>query len=176
MLLFFLGLHLSLGLQYRQVKLEAVDVALGFVGLREQGRNRGYWVDRFNKSVGVGVGAPWCASFVSFCLDSVKSKFPIRTAVARGFLRIRKYVVPVGKVLRGEYVARRGDLVVWQRGNGWQGHIAFVLKQIGNNRFKTVEGNTSCGRVRGMDGVYKCLRKIEPMNYFRITDVVMVRK
>ncbi len=174
MLLFFWGFRLSWGLQFRQVERKAIDVALGFVGLREVGKNRGYWIDKFNKKVGVKVGSPWCASFVSFCLDSVRSRFPIRTALARGFLRVRKYVVPIGKVLRGEYIVERGDLVVWRYGNGWQGHVGFVIRQIDNDKFETVEGNTKCGHIRDGDGVYKCFRRVQVMNYFRITDVVVV--
>lgn len=48
------------------------DIAHGFVGTKESGDNAGYWVTKFLKSVGLRPGNPWCAAFVSYCLDSAK--------------------------------------------------------------------------------------------------------
>lgn len=151
--------------------LPHLKIALSYVGLREIGPNRHPAIDRWNQRVGVPVGSSYCASFVSFCLDSAGALYPpIRTAWSRSFTR---YGVPIGL---SDLKVKRGSILVWIRQSG--GHIGFVHSVIGVGKWKTVEANTSQG-YRGSqyngDGIWIRYRKYEPFNTFRITHYVPVR-
>ena len=168
--------------------------ALSFVGTVERGgSNRGPEVNAFLRSVGLGPGYSWCAAFTTYCLRNPTSGPPRDVTDSRG-----RSVLGAGAtrhlqgrgttrardVLRGVYRPEPGELVVWRRGSGWQGHIGFFVvddnaavrgEQWYGRCGWTVEGNTSSG-VRGSqsdgDGVYRRLRCIEPGSYFKIEGFV----
>lgn len=147
-----------------------IDTALTYVHVRETGNNDGKEVRMFLKSVGLGKGYSWCAAFISYCLKVTASKFPVRSAVARKF--ITKHSIKAQDVLLGKYTPKRGDLIIWQRGETPYGHIAGNVKTIARNLFQSIEGNTSSGAKGNQhdgNGVYIRLRSIQPSNYFRIT-------
>lgn len=166
-LLLFLLLPLSL--TYSQTH---VDTALSYVGVVEKtGKNDGYQVEKFLKSVGRKKGDSWCAAFVSYCLEVNKVKEPsIRSGLAQAF-RKAKTVYKANNTKK----VKRGDLAIWQNGDTWTGHIGIVLSW-NKNSGKTVEGNTSSGKGSqdNGDGVYIKNRIIQPYNYFRIKWFVVV--
>lgn len=152
LLLFWLLLQ---SVQYSQ---SYVDTALSYVGVKElTGKNDGYEVEKFLKSVGLGKGNHWCAAFVSYCLTAVKYPFPVRSGLARSF--VRKNSLIAAKFTNSTKVPK-GALAIWQRGETIFGHIAIVLEWEGM-KGKCVEGNVS-NSVRILN------RKIEPFNFFRI--------
>ncbi|MEL6614128.1 MAG: CHAP domain-containing protein [Bacteroidota bacterium] len=120
-----------------------LDVALSQVGVVERPRNsnRGPDVEKYLRSVGVGPGAPWCASFTSWCrieasrqtVDQVgfgpftRSGRPFYSAVATAHFGYGRKI-RMAEVWRGARAAPVGSLVIWRRGTGWQGHIGFVWK------------------------------------------------
>jgi hypothetical protein len=144
-------------------------VALRWVGYREVGKNRGYWVDEFNRKVGAPLGSPYCASFVYWVLDSVRWQPRFKTAWSRTYVRAG---IPVWEVPDAGPEA----LLVWIRNGG--GHIGFIVRSLGRYKWETVEANTSNG-VSGSqwngDGIYRRIREYEPFSVFRITHVVMLR-
>jgi len=154
---------------------EVLKIAEGFVGVKEQKNNSGYWVDRFLKSCRLKPGAQWCAAFVNFCLDSAGIKtLPFTgSGLARHFATLNK-TIKATEVLQKNMEIPPGAIIVWRRGSTPFGHAGIVKKWKGKNG-DTVEGNTSSG-LKGSqhdgDGVWKRSRSINPTNYFRITDFI----
>ena len=152
-----------------------LDTALAYVGTVEIGHNRGPVVERFQRCVGLPTGAPYCAAFVSYCLEKGGAAWPaVRSGLAQHF--ILKESIRASHVLRGNSVPA-GAIVIWRKGNGWQGHAEFAVSWSGACG-QTVEANTSPGiggSQRDGDGVWRRRRCIEPGNYFRIVAFTPVR-
>ena len=169
-----------------------LDSVLTQVGVTERGRNSGPEVRRYLRSVGLGPGYAWCAALTSWGLEVAGVDGPhrrdgtvIRTAGARVFNEAVS-TVSASRVVRMGVRVPPGSVATWRRGSGWQGHSGYVLRDD-NARQRglpwyarcglTVEGNTSSGRrgsQRDGDGVYRRVRCIEPLSYFRITDFTLV--
>lgn len=124
--------------------------------VREAGFNRGFWVERFLASVGLGAGYAWCAAFVYHVLTA--AKYPTASLPAK-----RKAAAVVHwhrwaaehDLLTDE--PRRGDLFLWLNGDG-TGHIGFVSKPFAKE-FQTIEGNSNKAGSREGDGVYRNTRR-----------------
>jgi len=147
------------------------NIAKSFVGTKEVGKNSGFWVDRFLKSVGLKPGAEWCGAFVGFCLDSAKVKsLKVRSGLARRY--VTKSSIKATKVIQSNMKVPQGSLLIWRRGSTIFGHVGIVEQWQGKTG-STVEGNTTSGK-KGVqyagNGVYARSRAIYPLNYFRITD------
>lgn len=101
------------------IRKEVMAVAHSQLGVHEwpDGSNRGE-VMKYLKAAGVTVGAPWCASFVTWCLkEAGLKKFPGNPAWVPAwheFGRQHKLLVPVEK-------SKLGDLWIWWRDQ----HIGF---------------------------------------------------
>jgi hypothetical protein len=119
--------------------------ARGQLGVREVGYNAGKQVGIFQHAAGVGAGAPWCASFVTWSLEQSGHKMP-----GGGWAAVASWV---GAARRGEHGlsivdpahARPGDIVCydWGKGNdfGSDGHIGFLDSQVRGGKFTAIEGN-----------------------------------
>ena len=158
-------------------KISALNIAQSLVGVKEEKKNGGYWVDKFLRSVGLRSGNQWCGAFVGFCLDSAKvSSLKVRSGLARRY--VTKNSIKATEVLRRNMVIPSGSILVWRRGTTMFGHVGFV-KQWKGKTGTTIEGNTSSG-IKGNqydgDGVYQRVRSIYPLNYFRITDFTVYGK
>lgn len=155
-------------------------IAKGFIGYKEVGNNRGYWVDRFNRHVKVPLGSPYCAAFVSFVLDSAGVTKPsVRSGLARNFKNNTKepYRYSALSVIKKQKSVRQGDIVGWERENSISGHLGIALENWSGQSGKTIEANTSSGVAGSQsdgDGIYTRVRKIEPFGKFRITWFVIV--
>lgn len=161
----------SIGAAAEPVYPKHVEVAKSYKYVREKtGNNDGKEVEMFLRYTGLNKGNPWCAAFVSYCLGKANVKSPlIISASARRFITDQS--IPASKVLSGQYKLKGGELVIWQRGNGWQGHIGITIHQIANNKVYTIEGNTSSGEKGSQfdgGGVYERTRMILPTSYFKI--------
>ena len=154
------------------------NIAKGFIGTREVGNNGGPQVTRFLKSVGLRPGNPWCAAFVSFCLDSAKIKtLRTRSGLARHFISKNK-TIKATKVMQTNQELPPGTVVVWRRGTTTFGHVGFVDSWRGKSG-STIEGNTSSGRSGSQSnggGVWSRKRIINPYNHFRITDFAILKQ
>ncbi len=148
------------------------------------GSNRGPKVEQFLASVGLFPSKdrpgkwksyPYCAAFISFCLERAGNiETPeIRTAGARKFIT-RKSIEARG-VLRAGTAIAPGTLVIWARNarnpKDTSGHVGFVLDWEGQAG-TTLEANTGSGQrgsQRDGDGVYVRKRMLSPGSAFRIT-------
>lgn len=149
--------------------LYALAIFLSFTGHVEHQANRSTLIDLFNSHSNVPLGSSYCATSISYILDSAGVDFTRRTAVAQGFITRRS--ISAEKVLIGAYQPKASDLVIWKRGNTWKGHVGMVRWWNGS-RGGTIEANTSpneTGSQANGGGIYQKQRKISPANYFRIT-------
>jgi len=163
-----------------------LDTAKKHVGKTEpRGQNEGPAVVREAlESVGLGPGYPYCAAFVSMCLDEGSARRPrVRSALATDFLDAPG-TIEARVVRRGARDLKEGAVVVWRKGNGPYGHAGFALKDDLNPSEGwehrcgyTVEANTSPGEgsQRDGDGIYRRHRCIVPTSYFRIVGFVPTR-
>lgn len=122
------------------------------VGIREAtGHNDGARVEAYLQSVNLPKGNPWCAAFVSYCLQANHIKNP-RSGWAPA------YFTPTSTIwTRGGLKNRLpmpGDIFgVWFESKGRIAHVGFVHK-YGTTYTITVEGNTNAAGSREGDGVY----------------------
>lgn len=149
-----------------------IRIAQHFVGHKEIAPNRSPLIDYWNRRVGVPLGSPYCAAFVSFVLDSARAVKPsIRSAYSLDFANA-KYgkVIPSRFVLERRYKLEPSNryIAIWKRRGG--GHIGFVEKWYNNKSGQTIEANTSSGSGSQWngDGVYRRYRNIEPYNTFAL--------
>jgi len=138
-----------------------LDTALAYAGTTEIGDNRGPDVKRFLRHVGLGVGNPYCAAFVSWCLDAPPSEErprrpTVRTGLAKHFVSESDLSVS-RKALRRAARVPTGWIVTWQKGNGPYGHDGMVRWWRGRCG-RTVEANTSqgaYGNQRDGEGIWR---------------------
>lgn len=149
-----------------------------YVGVTEKtGKNDGKEVEMFLRYVGLSKGNPYCAAFVSYCIGRSNVHEPmIISASARQFVTAKS--IKAYYVLTGKYTVPPGSICIWQRGNGWQGHVGFTTRQLSSSTFRTIEANTSSGD-RGSQydggGVWERTRQIVLTNHFRIIAFTLVR-
>jgi hypothetical protein len=130
--------------------LEIIEFAERFVGLREtHGNNRSPEIDKWNKSAGSYLGAPYCASFVSYVLRSLGIDAPNSAWSPTMVSRNR---IPFSDIEQGD--------VFWLTIS----HTGFIDNpRYTSTGVSTVEANTSPSssldaKDRDGDGVYRKLR------------------
>lgn len=152
------------------------NIAYEFIGTKESGDNSGYWVTKFLKSVGLRPGNPWCAAFVSYCLDSAKiTTMKTRSGLARHFISKNK-TIKASKVSFDNMKIPMGTVLIWRRGTTTFGHVGFTDQWQGKSG-TTIEGNTTSGKSGSQwngGGVWSRKRTINPYDYFRITDFALL--
>lgn len=128
-----------------------VNIGLAEVGVHDFKKNSGPRVNEYQKSSGSGSGAPWCASFVTWCLTQAgvdMSQFNFGKAAVRNWV---DWAQRNGRLKDSN--PEVGDLFYWLNSDR-TGHIGMVVSVNPDGSFKTVEGNTSGGdRVREGDVV-----------------------
>jgi hypothetical protein len=144
----------SPALRLSQIGLAALDVARQEIGHGEVGRNNaGPDLDRYRAG---GPGGPWCAAFVSHCLEQgarqIGATLPLRRSHGARTLFARC-------VAAGERVEdpRPGDVVLWSRGaaNSWTGHVG-IVSRVENRGFWSVEGNRGAFPSRVREYGHEC--------------------
>jgi hypothetical protein len=154
-------------------RLVAVCHAEAAKKVREIGKNAGPDVEKYQKSVGLSKGSPWCAAFVSWCYMESKGltkapKWCSGSAVSlfqmSGKNAVKVTPVDAGfqsKVKAGMIWSRAKDAAgaaAARKGVWCQGHTGVVVKVDGIG-FHTIEGNTNAAGSREGDGVYEKLHK-----------------
>lgn len=84
------------------------------------------------------LNTPWCAAFVNAILKSYQ-KPQTSSLLAKSFLNYG----------RAAKKPRRGDIIVFDRGERWQGHVGFYIKSIhylNQEHYLVLSGNTGIGK------------------------------
>ena len=166
-------------------KLIEVAEAEAAKNVREVGgMNRGPDVEKYQKTVGLSPGSPWCAAFVAYCVQTSRGAATppawcsgsaitlwhrgTRKMNSEGFTTPEKADFQT-KVRPGMIWVRAKDAsgaTAARRGTWLQGHTGIVIA-VDEEGFHTVEGNTNSAGSREGDGVY---RKLHRWSYS--TDIV----
>lgn len=150
---------------------QIVKIALKYENTKEIGKNRGEFIDKFNNFTKVPLGSPYCASFVSYVIDSVGKLIPLKNKVKSALaMKLRnKNTYSAKDVLNGKRYPQEGEVIVWQKGKSIFGHAGIVTKDWTKNNGQTIQANTNKSREsRDGNGIYVKNAKIQPFNYFRI--------
>lgn len=135
--------------------------------VRESGFNRGTWVERILRSIGLGAGNPWCAAFVSLCAEL--AEYPIGPKLGRGAVRF--WHAWAKKENRLGFKPSRGDLC-YSLNKDLKGHIEIVTEG-GDHWVETIGGNTSADNAQELlsqregDGVYRKKRNVKNWSFIR---------
>lgn len=143
--------------------LQAARYFADYKKVKEAKVNRGFWVEKFLRAVGLGGGYAWCAAFVTYCLRVAGWKEKFSGGAVRNWYR---WASERG-LLRSE--PKRGYLFGWLRKDG-TGHLGFITEVVSKNgalQIRTIEGNTDLGGAREGEGVYRLLR-VCSRNFFYI--------
>lgn len=125
-----------------------LEVAIDEIGNGEAGRNNAgpdvaRYFDEPGRESAIG---PWCAAFVSYCMEEAARRLGIECPIKRSHgakQLFRNSTAITGIDLEPHETPRPGDLILWQRGVpwSWQGHIGIVEAFEEGIAF-TIEGNT----------------------------------
>lgn len=132
------------------------------VKVREQGDNRGEYVDMFLKSADVAPGNPWCAAAVNWCCETLDLWTP-----PSGKALVKKWINEA--IYRGRLWENpaRGRLCAKDYGGG-KGHIGVVIRS-GLGLVYSIEGNTSPGdegSQRDGQGLYRRVRRASFWDFY----------
>ncbi len=153
----------------RAVALKTIETEKGFVGTTEHGgNNAGEQVERFQKSVGISKGDPWCAAFQRHCFEksagflglTLPGSFPDSGYCPdyQAWAKRNDKWLAAKTVKAGDDLPRPGDLALFYfAAKGRVAHIGLVTSVNPTTKtFTTIEGNTSddSGVDRDGDGVF----------------------
>lgn len=128
---------------------DVLEVARRQIGYRETPGSKS---NKYGKWYGMD-GQPWCAMFVSYCLDG--AGLPLKITTKKGFAYCPfgvNWFKKEGLWLKNTSTPQPGDIVFydWQR-NGVSDHVGIVEKVLANGQIQAIEGNTS-DRSQGNGG------------------------
>lgn len=134
------------------MRTQIIDAARQYVGMREQGHNRGE-VDRFRLSAldatqtPVAEGSPYCALFVGTALKDQLGYNPLGgTASTAEVVRMARAAGAYHAA--ASYAPQAGDIAYLREGGG--GHVALVKEVLPNGDLVLIEGNVGRGANAGV--------------------------
>ena len=132
------------------------SVYISQVGVREStGRNDGYDVEKYLKSVKSVKGNSWCAAFVHWCL--VQAEIPNKVNAWSPTAQNNKRMIYRARQFLEE--PRAGDVFcLYYPKLKRIGHTGFFHSKVNLKVYESVEGNTNMAGSRDGDGVYKKYR------------------
>jgi hypothetical protein len=148
------------------------------LSVREDGSNRGTFVEVYLKAVGLAPGNPWCMAFIVLRLikaaAALGSVFPREVPKTGSTVLFSDYGKKKGFWIRradlelGRASLQPGDIVFYFfPSKGRIAHTGIVVDLADNKNFFTVEGNTSGGINDDVDrdgqGVYMKLRTLSSL-------------
>lgn len=150
------------------VKAAQDATAKEVLSVREDGSNRGTFVEVYLKAVGLGPGNPWCMAFI--VLRLIKAAHSLSKIIPNEMPRTGSTVVFSNWGKKKSFFIKRADLELG-RATPMEGDIVFYFFPLkgriahtgivvkGGKNFETVEGNTS-GGIRDLvdregQGVYR---------------------
>jgi hypothetical protein len=124
------------------------------------GNNHGPEVERYLAFCNAHAGDPWCASFVSWCIDQAATQLGV-------CYQFRKSAAALALLHRNPNLIiqqpEAGCVFVIDHGDG-KGHTGFVGAVNGDGTISTIEGNTNVHGTRDSvqgDGVWARTRRID---------------
>lgn len=148
---------------------KAANAAVDFLDVMEIGNNQGWSnkvFEQMMKESGWKTGEAWCMYFAK---NVYLLAFPARSEKINSTLTgSTQQSWKNAQTAKGFKVItsgspKPGDIVIWQNTkNSTLGHAGIVKKNLGNDMYETVEGNSSLDGAREGQGVVKGNRKLIP--------------
>jgi hypothetical protein len=145
-----------------------IDVAKSYIGQTEIKGNKGFIDPDFEdlmRSVGFQTNHAWCSYFAELVWRQAYAHDPAALAIIKKLFSGSSY-----RTLRNfekagykaEKTARAGSIVIWRKKRNWEysrfGHVGICI-EVGDDYFKTVEGNTNAAGSREGETVAMKTRK-----------------
>lgn len=122
-----------------ELRQKLIEVAESQVGIKESsGKNDGISILKFQKSVGIGAYAAWCAAFVGWCHAEIKIPYPVTGVAANWFNTNVVYKKGANRV--NEFIPKKGQVA----GEGYGSritHISIIVKKWDSYHYLTIGGN-----------------------------------
>lgn len=141
-----------------EARNELLALAVTFLGIKENTEEGKKFIATFLASVGLSGNLPWCAAFVSYCIEQIEKKHgPSGVVQSAGVMDMWNRTPKEFRVQSPE----KGAVAIYQSQKNGKltstGHAGLVLDYSKTNIFNTIEGNTGSGDGinRDGDGVYK---------------------
>ena len=111
-------------------------------GVREVGNNQGKWVEMIQYTVNLSKGDAWCMAACQAAVRFVELTLGIQSKLAVG-----GHCISVFKQSSDCQVAvpEEGDLIVYQHGDSFKGHVEGIIEIYKGLFAFTMGGNTSSG-------------------------------
>lgn len=143
------------------------DSLVAQIGVKEKtGKNDGYKVEQYLKSVGLGKGYPYCAAGQYWCFWSACKDLNLPfTAIPiyRTGSTVKMYNEGIKMGRKVVPKPKNNDLIFWRRPNEWRGHVERIIEVRRAGWVVTIGFNTSSGGRGSQDdggGVFKRKRNI----------------
>lgn len=134
----------------------ALQIAISQIGNAEipHGSNWGPHVEKYLRSVSIGVPSPWCMAFVYWCVSEACKEMGVDNPLEKTGSVMGQWIN--SKDLRVAGGPQKGDIFIMDFGGG-KGHTGFVSGVIGD-MIKTVEGNAA-PEHGGREGIEVCRKQ-----------------
>ena len=122
----------------------SLQIAYSQLGVTEQpkGSNAGPEVKQYLRSVGLGVGNPWCMAFVYWCVDQACKEMQLKNPLIKtGGVLFQYNNTTLRKLPKTSGAFKPGDIFI-MKFSAITGHTGFI-KTINKGFIETVEGNTN---------------------------------
>lgn len=132
----------------------SAQIAEGEMGKTEK-NNRAPHVDAYNRSVGVPLGSPYCASSQYWCYLEATKRLGLSTKeipLPRTGLAYNVYLYGKKHGKRSEFTVKPNDHIIWKNPNKHTGHTERVKKVIGNGWVQTYAFNTAINKGTSREG------------------------
>ena len=141
------------------------EVLYNQVGVREVGNNSGQRVAEYLRSVGLGIGNPYCYAGQYYCFfeSSKLLNLPIESIpIPKTGLANNVFDYAQKRGLKTKYGAFIDDLIVWKYDKKISGHVErCISKSSPTGNVKTIGFNTGDGDQREGQGVFIKTRNIK---------------
>ena len=125
----------------------------------ETGNNSGAAVNKFQKSVGINDGQPWCMAFIFYIFDEFSRKMGVPNPVFKTGSALLEWEKTEGKKITVEQarsnfsLVKPGQIMIAKRAGG--GHAGIVTSvDYNGKKFTTIEGNVGIGGGKQGVGSY----------------------
>lgn len=131
-----------------------IGTAIAQSHVREaSGNNDGIEVEKYLVSVNLKKGNPWCAAFVSWCLQQVHIVNP-KSGWSPNWFPASKVIYTRGNSIHQATPQAADVFGIWFPERKRIAHVGFIL-QWSDKTSLTIEGNTNEAGSREGDGVYR---------------------
>jgi hypothetical protein len=133
--------------------------------------NKGVEINEFLNSVELQTGNEWCVAFCQWAFRNAANLARVNLNMIKTghSLSVLYYAKKFGSGIESDI--KRGDWIIFQRGETSKGHCGIVLAFDGKIIY-TIEGNTTSNEKGGNHGVFRKSRSINKFGWLKIAGFI----